>query len=284
MVDGAFRPAVQNYRPPVPPGMWRRRITAPLRGLPDFLLIGAMKAGTSSLYYYLTRHPRVLQAARKEVHYFDMNPNRPLRFYRQFFPIAAKLRRRGALTGESSPGYMYLPEIPGMIRERLGGGVKFIAILRDPVERAISHYGHLCRWPGETRPIGMYLDFAAPVDEGYMRSEADPCGWNFRPHRNDLIARGIYDVQLRRYIETFGRDSVHVMLFEELIADMPGELTRAFAFLGLPPSDVNTGKVLNAGRDDAVEIDAVTRRRMAERFAPANARLEALLARSLPWQ
>jgi hypothetical protein len=262
--------------------MWRRRLTAPWRGLPDFLLIGAMKAGTSSLYYYLTRHPQVLQAARKEVHYFDMYRDRPLVFYRQFFPLAAKLRRRGALTGESSPGYMYLPEIPPMIRERLGPEVSFIAVLRDPVERAISHYGHLARWPGETRPIEMYLEHVPSRDEGYMLDARDPCGWRYRPHRNDIIARGIYDVQLRRYIETFGRDRLHVMLFEELLADPAGELDRAFGFLGVSPARVNTEKVLNAGHQ--IEVAPAVRQRLAERFAPANSRLEDLLDRSLPWQ
>ena len=129
------------------PVRYRARVlTAPARALPDFVILGAQKAGTTSLYAYLCAHPDVRAAARKEVHYFDLNYARGATWYRSMFPLAAGLARerrggRRVLVGEASPYYLFYP----LAAERAGAVVpsaQLIVLLRDPVERAWSHYRH----------------------------------------------------------------------------------------------------------------------------------------------
>lgn len=112
---------------------------------PGFLIIGQAKCGTSSLYHYLTGHPRVLPAKKKQVDYFKYLSFKPMEWYLSNFPSAQTFLARGALmTGESSPSYFPYPEVPHMIRERTrapgGPHPKIIAILRDPISRSMSSY------------------------------------------------------------------------------------------------------------------------------------------------
>ncbi|KAL7516585.1 hypothetical protein ACHAWX_001585 [Stephanocyclus meneghinianus] len=119
---------------------------------PGFLIIGQAKCGTSSLYHYLTGHPRVLPASQKQLDYFKYLSFKPMEWYLSNFPPIQTFLARGALiTGESSPSYFPYPEVPHMIhqRTRMGSNIamaqrgshpKIIAIVRDPISRAMSSY------------------------------------------------------------------------------------------------------------------------------------------------
>src|SRR6266480_7948081 len=115
------------------------RATASLRPLPDFLILGAQKAGTTALYAYLRQHPEITGPSWKEVSFFDRHYARGEAWYRGNFPNS--LRARGKLVGEASPSYLFHPLAP----ERVAGLVpeaKLIALVRNPVDRAYSHYQH----------------------------------------------------------------------------------------------------------------------------------------------
>ena len=116
-----------------------RTITRNARALPDFLLIGGQRCGSTSLYTTLCGHPQVLAGAHKEPHFFDNNHLRGEHFYRRLFPLRAHLRARRAITGEATTHYLSHPAVPGRVAAMLPD-VRLIAILRDPVERAYSHY------------------------------------------------------------------------------------------------------------------------------------------------
>src|SRR5215470_750369 len=128
-----------------------RRATASARALPDFLIIGAQKAGTTSLYAYLTAHRDVRPAGRKEVHYFDLGFTAGAElgegWYRSMFPLRARLaldgRRTGrpVRTGEASPYYLFHPAAPQRAAA-LVPEARLLVLVRDPVERAWSHYRH----------------------------------------------------------------------------------------------------------------------------------------------
>src|SRR6478609_8226330 len=136
---------------PPPPAQERRRgagerahmrfrtITRNARALPDFLLIGGQRCGSTSLYTTLCGHPQVLAGAHKEPHFFDNNHLRGEGFYRRLFPLRAHLRARHAITGEATTHYLSHPAVPERVAAMLPD-VRLIAILRDPVERAYSHY------------------------------------------------------------------------------------------------------------------------------------------------
>jgi hypothetical protein len=117
-----------------------RSWTAPLRGLPSVLIIGAQRSGTTSLFNYLVQHPDVLAPLGKESHYFDLRYARGVWWYRGRFPYAHRLRR-GALTLDASPYYLVHPLVPRRVAELLPGA-RLIALLRHPVDRAFSHYQH----------------------------------------------------------------------------------------------------------------------------------------------
>ncbi len=114
-----------------------RLATAGARRLPDFLVIGAQRAGSTSLFAQLCAHPGVAAPSHKEIHYFDLQSFRGPRWYRSHFPPVAS--SRGRITGEASPYYLFHPAVPARVAEALPE-VRLIALLRDPVARAYSHY------------------------------------------------------------------------------------------------------------------------------------------------
>ncbi len=126
-----------------------RRRTARSRVLPDFIIIGVHKGGTTALYHYLADHPQVVRATAKELHYFYRHHDGDHLSYRAMLPTTAQMslvaRRHGtALTGEASPSYISHPHIPARVHAMVPN-VKLIALLRNPVARAISAFHHLVR-------------------------------------------------------------------------------------------------------------------------------------------
>src|SRR5947208_4822180 len=122
-------------------------VTAPIRLLPDFLVIGAQRGGTTSLYHYLQAHPCIKLANTKDTHFFDKKYNKGLTWYRGHFPIwlekayAQQVRRQTFVMGEASPSYLFHPHVPKRVKQALPH-VKLIVLLRNPVDRAYSQYYH----------------------------------------------------------------------------------------------------------------------------------------------
>jgi hypothetical protein len=276
--------------------------------LPNFLIVGAMKSGTSSLANWIGAHPQAFIAAGKEIHFFDVDENWQLglEWYRENFDGTD-----GALAvGEGTPRYMFLRRAV----ERMAAAVpeaKLIVCLRDPVERAFSHYLHAYYRVADER-----RSFATAVEDELARAV------DFEPEEvaGGYVQRGYYARQLERLTAHFPRVRVHVVLFDD-IRDDPG---RAFSetcrFLGLaddlPPR--NVGSRVNAAavyrpltvwrwmrRDDVLPrlhprlaslieramkrslsrypaIDPAVHSRLAEHFAPHNDALAAWLERDLP--
>jgi len=123
--------------------------------LPDFIIIGVQRGGTTSLYKYMTKHPKIIPALKKEIHFFDNKFGKGLSWYESQFmqnPFFCLLKRKrkseDTITGEASPYYIYHPHVPKRISKILPN-VKLIAILRNPIERAFSHYNHEVRLGAE---------------------------------------------------------------------------------------------------------------------------------------
>ena len=139
-----------------------RTITRNARALPDFLLIGGQRCGSTSLYTTLCGHPQVLAGAHKEPHFFDNNHLRGEDFYRRLFPLQihllARERRLGrrVVTGEATTYYLAHPAVPARVAAMLPD-VRLIAILRDPVDRAYSHYQLSVREGRESLPFEQAL-------------------------------------------------------------------------------------------------------------------------------
>jgi hypothetical protein len=222
-----------------------RILTAPLRVLPDFIIIGAQRAGTTSLYEYLTAHPCVAAAFIKEVHFFDNNYAHGLNWYRAFFPIALVrdfLRRGGTgvpncrlLSGEASPYYLCHPHAARRVRETLPG-IKLIVLLRNPIDRAYSHYHHHVRLGIETLAFEQAIaQEEARLSGEYEKMLADEHYYSFNHQAYSYLARGRYAEQLERWFSYFPKEQILILKSEDFQQNIPRTMDAVFQFLELPP-------------------------------------------------
>jgi sulfotransferase family protein len=181
--------------------------------LPTFLVIGAPKAGTTSLYHYLREHPEIYMPETKEVDFFVAGRNWPrgVEWYERQFKAANGARA----TGEASPRYAMYPLHPG-IPERISGllpDVQLVYLVRNPVKRMISHYLHFVRSLKEDRPPEVAL-----------------------LKRPDYVSCSRYAMQIERYLEHFRRDQLLVVVSERMYEQRAPTLAAIFEFLGVDPS------------------------------------------------
>jgi len=257
-----------------------RRWNAHGRVLPEFVILGAQKAGTTTLYTQLSKHPAVMPALRKEVHYFDAPP-RSIEWYRAFFPRrrAVDARERavgGAVTGEATPFYLFHPGAPARLRAAVPHA-RLVVVLRDPVERAVSGYHHAVRMSHETRPIDLALDpeNAEVLPDGLPWYDDPACPARLRGH----LARGRYAEQLERWFEALPREQVLVLETHELARGVA--LGKTLDFLGIPPAPFDPESDRNVGAYDPPEPEV--EQRLREYFAPHNERLFTLLGTRFDW-
>ena len=253
------------------------RATAGWRPLPDFLVIGAQKAGTTALYAYLRWHPELTGPSWKEVSFFDRHWWRGERWYRGQFPI----RRARMLVGEASPSYLFHPLAPERARAVVPNA-KLVALLRDPVERAYSQYQHEVALGRE--PLSFEDALAAEEERTggeVERLVADPRAFSRPWWGHTYAARGLYAEQLERWLAFFPREQLLVLTTDEL-GERPAETyASVLAFLGATQHELDDyPRVFDR---DYAPMRAETRAQLAARFAEPNRKLEALLGRELGW-
>jgi hypothetical protein len=196
----------------------RRRARRRSRGhphggaLPNLIIIGGLKCGTTSLHHYLNLHPEIAMSRPKELNFFVAELNWPLgrEWYAGHFDPDAPVR------GESSPHYTNRPSfggVPERMRDLLGADARLIYVVRDPIDRMLSHYLHNVGGGYDDRPL---------VD-----ALSDP--------GSSYVARSRYFFQLEPYIEAFGAERIEIVGREHLKDDRPGTMRRAFEFLGVDP-------------------------------------------------
>lgn len=193
-----------------------RKLSSSLRTLPDFIIIGAPKCGTSSLYYYLSQHPQIKPCIKKEINFFNggKDPNidayaEGLNWYRAFFPLNLGRQQR-FLTGEASTLYMFNPLVPERIHKHLPD-IKLIALLRNPVTRAHSQYFHELRKGREN--LSMMDAFLA--EENRISKALKENDYRSPDLLNySYLKKGLYAEQLERYFQYFSRDQVFVLQSE----------------------------------------------------------------------
>jgi len=263
-----------------------RRATAWARLRPTFLVIGAQRSGSTSLEDYLSAHPAVLTAVVKEVQYFHRHYENGELWYRSRFPLTVRAtlmhRRTGVppAIGEASPDYLFDPRAPARVHS-FDGGLKLIAVLRDPVERAHSH------WRMETRRGREPLRFEEALDREEAELESElaqlvaTSGYLDAPFRTSYVARGRYAEQLERWLELFPREQMLVLLSDDLLADQAGAMSRLAGFLGIPEWSAESYRLRGVQGDE--EMPPETRERLAGAFEAPNRRLEELLGIELGW-
>jgi hypothetical protein len=259
-----------------------RMITAPIRRLPQFIIAGAQKCGTTSLYAYLRRHPSIERALRKEVHYFDLNFDKGLRWYRAHFPTVFKSFGRKMATGEACPYYLFHPLAATRAYATVPHAVVVI-LLRNPVDRAYSHYHHQVRNGNETLSFEEALEKEAErLDGEETKILTDPSCYSFNHRKFSYQARGLYADQVERWMRLYPPEKLLIESSEDFYADPRTLLSRIFLALDLPDPEIQGfKKYLKGGYD---RLDPGVRRRLAEYFRPHNQRLYDLVGRDFGWE
>jgi Sulfotransferase domain len=245
--------------------------TREARALPDAMIIGAMKSGTSSLHHYLTQHPQVIAPLRKEVHYFDLNFARGEAWYR------ANFGRQGqpGVNLDSSPYYLFHPLAPARAGALLPQA-RLVVLLRDPVRRAYSHYWHE-RDKGR-EPLSFEDAIAAEPERIGRAAEQLASGAIERSPEHQYfsyLARGRYAEQIARWLLHFPREQLLVLRFEELAREPLPVLNRTLRYLGLP--EVGSARLEPRNTRSYPPLDPATAERLRDYFAPHEAALAQLL-------
>ena len=257
-------------------------LLAPRHTLPQFLILGAQRSGTTTLYKWITQHPQILPGTEKEIHFFDRNYQNGVPWYRLHFPTRRKLSS-DRITGEATPYYLFHPRVPGRIRHVVPD-VKMIALLRNPVDRAVSHYFREVHLGQEDRPI----EEALRIEESRLQPELekmqkDEFYFSETHHRKSYKTRGLYAEQLKRYFDLFERRQLLVLSSEEYFTDPAKALHVIFSFLeinaGFLPHKVFPQEV--AGRD--LTVPDLVYQALQKYFEPHNEILFQLLGRNLGW-
>jgi len=253
------------------------RATAQARPLPDFLVIGAQKAGTTALYSYLRAHPAITGPSWKEVSFFDRHWARGVGWYRGNFPLRAGERR----VGEASPSYLLHPRAPERARSVVPD-TKLIALLREPGARAYSHYHHEVSLGRE--PLSFEDALAAEEERTageVERMGADPTYFSRAWWDHTYLERGRYGEQLERWLAVFPPQQLLVLTTEELAADTATAYGRVLAFLGVAPHEL--GSYPRIFERVYEPMSRETRAMLDATFAEPNRRLAGLLGREPGW-
>ncbi|MHC4845901.1 MAG: sulfotransferase domain-containing protein, partial [Planctomycetota bacterium] len=265
-----------------------RLASSPLRTLPDFLIIGAKKCGTTALYSYLTQHPSIAPALKKEIYFFNAFHGRGKLWYRSHFPTvltkwqAKRSSGRPLLTGEATPDYLFHPHCARLIHEDVPKA-KLIVILRNPVDRAYSFYNHNLRAGLETLSFDEAVDSEeARLAEEAKKVDAQPDYFSFDYMHHSYLRRGIYVDQLKSWNEFFPKEQMLVLQTEALYERPKELLERAFEFLDLPYHEPGAFKKLNAA-PPYPDMDPSAREKLSRYFEPHNRRLYEYIGTDMGW-
>lgn len=263
-------------------GWGARRLTSSKRKLPNFMIIGGQRCGTTSLYNYVAQHPDVVPAFIKETHFFDRAYGRGLDWYRTFFPLSNSSHPgRKKITGEATPYYLFDHYVPARVAEAVPD-VKLIVLLRNPIDRAYSHYQF------ESRIGKERLSFAQAVEREFelfseeeARVLADPEYQSDVFSRFSYVARGLYLKQLQRWRKYFSEEQFLIIKSEDFYKNTAAVLSSVFWFLGLDDVLIPDRKSYNSAVYEPMP-DQV-RSLLADHFTPFNQQLYNYLGRDFKW-
>jgi hypothetical protein len=264
-------------------------MAGPFHTLPNFLIVGFPKCGTTSLYEYLIQHPSIHSASGKEIDYFDRLYERGLSWYRMSFPTNfTKINNETFLkktfqTGEATPRYMVHPHSLDRIKTDLPNA-KFIVLLRNPIERAYSHFNMNFKNDYEYRTFEDALNHEKKRVEGRyekMKKNENYYSWDY-----DLYAyleHGKYVDKLKRWMNVFPKDQFLIIQSEEFSKDPSKIYNETLEFLGLPKYNLKHYKRYKQREYKDKNIDPKLREKLSEYFKPYNDELYEFLGKKFDW-
>jgi hypothetical protein len=253
------------------------------RALPGALLVGPRRTGTTSLYKTLRQHPNIQGAARKEIKFFNCNYQRGMAWYQGFFPRQATVDAHSAIAIEASPYYSFHPLAAERIRKHFPE-MKILFSLRNPVDRAYSHYHMNYQLDVESLPT---FEQAIEAEAERISGEEeriinDPNHLLFRHMHLSYLAQGIYVDMLERWFSIFPQEQIMVVSSEEFFTNTQQVFDQMVAFLGLPHWELTVSRNANPGKYPPMDAD--TREKLIDYYQPHNQRLYQFLDRDFGWE
>lgn len=279
-VGNPFRPIKRLVRPIVRKAL----VGAGYHVRPHFMILGAQKSGTSSLKRWLSNHPDLIPAYKKEVNFFDHEENfsKGFDWYHGHFVLPYQLR--GAkLAFEATPNYLYHPRVPKRLH-RYNPRLKFIVLLRDPVERAYANWSmcrHVIAANNPKHRAAEFRDFKPAVQH-----ELEGLSSKAHPLYPAYVRMGLYYEQLVRYFEFFTRDQFLILHSRVMFNTPDVALQKICQFLEKAPFDCPV-EVLKDVRNKGIYVETMSsevRSLLSNFYHPHNARLYALLGEDFAWQ
>lgn len=220
-----------------------RKKTYQYRAIPDFLIVGAQKSGTTSLYYDLSAHPQLkTNLGPQEVAFFTSKYNKGITHYRSFFPF----HKKGYLYYQSCPYYLFHPLTPERVYYHFPN-MKIIILLRNPIYRTFSHYNHQ-RLAGREN---LSFEEALKREEERLEGEEErlmrnPDAKSYNHRHYSYIKRSIYIYQIDRWLNYFSKSQMLILSSDEYFQEPASALSKVYDFLGIPyifPSWIRNNEV-----------------------------------------
>ncbi len=253
-------------------------ITASSRVLPDFIIIGTVRSGSTSLYYNICEHPSVLSADYDEIGFFDSNFHLGIEWYRSMFPTKKEMenvkKETGfAITGEDTPFYFWKKEAAERIYD-MNQNSKILSIFRNPVDRAYSNYNISVIAKTEN------LTFEDAIDEEIdflskhsFRESVD--------RRRSYLAKGIYEEQIKIWMEIFSKKQIHLLSTEDMSNNPQNTLQDIFKFLDIPQYEIKKPQKQKANTYE--KMKSQTRDRLLDFYKEHNEKFFKIIEKKFEW-
>lgn len=205
--------------------------------LPDFLIVGAPKCGTTTMHEILKQHSQIFLPTEKEIHFFDNNKNfsKGINWYKNYFKNIPKDK----IAGDITPSYMYYDYAIKRIYDTFGRNVKIIFMLRNPVDRAFSEYSY-----NLSRGLIKEKNFEKAINLEVLNKDLPP----FERRYFSFISRGYYGQYIQNFLKYFPEENLHFILFEdEFLKDSQKCIKDLQEFLGIKYEKLNTDLKSNTG-------------------------------------
>jgi len=263
-------------------------LTGFMHVLPDFYIIGAAKSGTSSLYEYLIQHPAIYSAVSKEPRFFDKYYDRGINYYRVGFPFkfqkfSAKRSGKDFVTGEATVRYLDHPFVPKRIKE-LTPNAKFLVLLRNPIERAFSHYTMMA----SKRKEELTFEEAINQEQTRTKKEFEKMEQNQHYYSSEFyhhayLDRGIYVKKLQLWMNVFPKNQFLIIQSENFFKNPSLTYKSILKFLNLSNWELNEYKTIGPGKYKKSQMNPNTRKKLIEYFKPYNEQLFEFLGERFDW-
>ena len=257
-----------------------RIMTNQLRVLPDFVVIGSTKSGTTSLHYYLIQHPGII--SERNVHFFEYMQTNSIEWYRAYFPTKAYKNFKKLTVGEQTATYLFHPLIPKRIHTTIPNA-KLIVVLRNPVDRAYSNYKHQVREGIEKRT------FEEAIKSELKRIEICKNNSEYKINNDDFsnhvifsyLRHGIYVDFIKAWMEFFTKEQFLILPTYDLNNNRAKFLKQVFDYLNVQNFEIKDVERQNVG--EYKKLDKSMRKFLVDYYRPHNERLFKLLEKNFDW-